>query len=509
MFLMHHELDIPRNPEECKERLDEQDHDLMDAVLAVAEAIRDMASEPRLEGMEKRALLVGGFIRDVLLGWRPKDADLEVYGVSLEQLEKLLNELFEGNVFAVGKTFGVFKVMLGDGKELDIAIPRRESKTGAGHRGFSVQGDPTMSVEEASRRRDFTMNSIAVDPLTGELFDPYGGMKDIESHMLRVTDPERFQDDPLRVYRAVQFAARFDLVLETQSRELLREMIHQGVTDELPSERITEEIRKLLLKSDKPSIGFELARDLKLIDRDYPELLALIGTKQEPLWHPEGDVWIHTMMVLDEAAIIIRQTGRKFSDEEKLEVMLGCLCHDLGKPAATLMEDERIRSKDHEEAGEAPARALLNRWSFGSDIEMAVIHIVKQHLKPGMHQKALGEGKMSEDQYANAIRRLVKRIYPVSWRVLIAACEADWRGRSIPGADTEPYETGNLFIKTVLMSKLDEAPTKPLILGRDLIGLGLKPGPEFGRLIHAVEEERDEGRLKTHEEALEYLKTII
>jgi len=223
--------DIPESKDELRERLFAQDQKLFGAANRLANTIRSVPADPKHPNTEPRALIVGGFVRDAVLGKYPKDADLEVYGISPARLESLLEQLFEGQVNAVGRSFGVYKVALGEGLDFDISIPRRESKTGAGHQGFTIYGDPDMTVEEAARRRDFTFNSIAADPLTGEIIDPFNGLDDLRNGILRVTDPERFQDDPLRVYRALQFAGRMDLTTDQKTRELLTEIVARGDLD--------------------------------------------------------------------------------------------------------------------------------------------------------------------------------------------------------------------------------------------------------------------------------------
>lgn len=493
--------------------LEQQDTRLVEAATKLAETVRALPSDPKYPNIQPRALLVGGFVRDAMLGLHPKDADLEIYGVSPERLESLLEQMYSGKVDAVGRSFGILKIHLAADLEFDVSIPRRESKQGTGHKGFVVESDPGMSIEDAARRRDFTVNAICADPLTGEVFDAFGGLEDLEHKILRVADAERFQDDPLRVYRAVQFSARLGFSVEPKSFELMREMVERGDLRELSKERVSEEIKKLLLKSERPSVGFWLMRELGIIARDYPELHALIGTMQELEWHPEGDVWIHTLMVMDQAALIIRRETSHLSDEEKLQVMLSALCHDLGKPSTTKMGEKagvmRLRSLGHEEAGEEPTKMLFNRWAFSHDVEIASIAATTQHLKPSMLYLQKAKGTLSEEQYVNALRKLVKRIYPVSWRVLIAVAEADFRGRAIPGADTDPYLYGADFEKTILANHLDEEPTKPLIQGRDLLDRGVKPGKKMGEVIREIEHLRDEGKIKTREEALARLDHLL
>ncbi|MBI4139056.1 HD domain-containing protein [Candidatus Uhrbacteria bacterium] len=481
---------------------------LFDAVTRMVACVRELAPEPGYRENAPRVFLVGGFVRDELIGRVSKDVDLEVYGIAPERLETALADAFPGKMNVVGRAFGILKIFVEEGIDLDIAIPRRESKSGAGHKGFAISGDPLMAPQDALRRRDFTVNAIAADAVTGELVDPFGGAEDLRARILRVVDPRTFPDDPLRVYRALQLAARLELTVEPETIELMRGMVSRGDLAELSNERITEEIKKLLLKSARPSVGFVLARELGIIERDYPELHALIGTEQEKEWHPEGDVWIHSLMVIDQAAKIIRRPDAAFSEAEKIQVILGSLCHDLGKPPTTKVIGGRIRSRGHEEAGVAPTTSLLGRWTFGADALHACLAVVQDHLKPTMLYLSREKGELSDEQYVNAVRRLLKRIAPMSWQVFLAAAEADSRGRAFPDADTGPYPQGRLFRETVEKLQQDGEAMKSLLQGRDLLELGVAPGPDMGKIIEAVEEARDRGEIKTKEEAIELVKRL-
>jgi len=466
-----------------------------------------------------QAYLVGGFVRDQLAGIESKDADIEVFGIEASLLEKRLIDLFDGRVETVGRSFGVFKVMLGNGIDVDVAIPRRESKSGKGHKDFIVVGDPSMSIEDAARRRDFTINAMYRHLANDQLIDPFGGAQDLRDRKLRAVDALTFIEDPLRVYRGIQFTARFGLTIAPETFDLMRRMVHQRELDHLPSERVTTEIKKLLLQSQMPSMGFELMRELGIIEHYYPELQALIDTPQEPEWHPEGDVWIHTMMVIDRAAQIANRGSQPlnpfegFTDDERLQIVLGALCHDLGKPATTTMGEKhgipRIRSLGHEEAGIDPTKSLLKKWDFGHSAFTAAIVAAKEHLKPGMLSMQVDQGHMTEEQYVNAIRKLIKRIYPVSWKILLAVAESDYRGRTIPGVETELYVAGQRMRNAISEYKLDEAPTKPLLMGSDLIALGVEPGPRMGEIIKRIEEARDAGTITTREEALRAMKELV
>ena len=236
-----------------------------------------------------RAMLVGGCVRDELMGIEPKDFDVEIYGIAPDKLREILQSF--GKVDAVGEAFTVYKI----GLDLDVSLPRRERKTGVGHKGFTVEGDPEMSFEEASKRRDFTINAILKDALTGEIVDIFGGREDIKNRILRVVSNETFAEDSLRVLRAAQFAARFEFDISAETVELCREI---GLTD-LPKERIWGEMEKLLLKAEKPSIGLKWLYDLGVVRQLFPELQTLVGVPQQPEWHPEGDVDVHTLMVAD------------------------------------------------------------------------------------------------------------------------------------------------------------------------------------------------------------------
>lgn len=457
------------------------------------------------------ARLVGGVVRDLLLGHTTNDADIEVFGVPAEELQEQLQRHFPGHVHTVGQAFGVLKIDLERGFSLDVALPRRESKAGKGHTGFLIESDPHLDPKEAARRRDFTINAISLDPISLEVYDPWDGQKDLRDHLLRVVDPRTFQDDPLRVYRAAQFAARFHLQIDHESLALMKDMVRRGDLEELSKERVTEEIRKLLLKSTKPSIGFEVMRELGIIERSYPELHALIDTPQEAEWHPEGNVWIHTMMVIDAAASIIQQTERHLNPEDQLVVMLGALCHDLGKPPTTQTMDKggimRIRSLGHEEGGRGPTASLLAKWCFGSTCEETVIATTVDHLKPGLLFRAYEKGELQETSYANAVRKLLRRIRPASAEVLLAVAEADHRGRGFEDALTAPYVMGEAFRKIMEQAELNKPEAlEPLLHGKDLIELGVQPGPEMGTLIRSVELARDDGRITNKEEALAYIK---
>ncbi|WP_352430365.1 HD domain-containing protein, partial [Pyrinomonas sp.] len=299
--------------------------------IRIPEKIKRLAERVRREG--GRALLVGGCVRDALLGTEPKDWDVEVYGLHPERLRRILDEMFE-SVDAVGASFAVYKV----GPDLEVSLPRRERKSGRGHRAFVIQGDPAMTVEEATRRRDFTINAILMDPLSGEIIDPFGGRADLEARRLRAVSPLSFPEDSLRVLRAAQFAARFHLDIEPETVALCRTI---DLSD-LPAERIWGEMEKLL-GADRPSIGLRWLVELGAVHQLFPEIEALIGCPQDPEWHPEGDVFTHTLLVVDRARELVADLDRP----RRLALMLAALCHDFGKPLTTQFIDGRLRAPAH------------------------------------------------------------------------------------------------------------------------------------------------------------------
>lgn len=459
--------------------------------------------------VEPRAWIVGGWVRDRLLGQESFDVDIEVFGVPAERVIELAKRVFGDRLDLVGQSFGVIKAFV-EPYQIDIALPRRESKVGSGHKGFLIDSDPTIPYAEAARRRDFTINSVLFDPLTENIVDPFQGQRDIAERILRVVDAHTFIEDPLRVYRGIQFAARFELEIEPNSFAFMKKMVSDGALEELSKERITEEWKKLLLKARQPSIGLRLLLTLGIAHRFFPLFEEMLATPQEPEWHPEGDVWIHTLLCVDQAAEIIRRDG--FTEEEQLTIMLGTLCHDFGKPATTKpgMKDGvlRIRSLGHEAAGVEPTHAFFSRFTFGESIERTAAEIVNIHLQPGMLFKQWEQGTIDTKGYVNAVRKLVKKLHPASWRLLLAVSEADFRGRGSTYVGA-PYLYGASFARIVDEYRLDQEPTKTFIQGSDLQARGLTPGIRFGEIIRHIENMRDQGLIQTREEALQALDRYL
>jgi tRNA nucleotidyltransferase (CCA-adding enzyme) len=462
-------------------------HESLDVELqtatAIARVVRDAGG---------RALIVGGWVRDRLMAASTglgaespsKDLDLEVFGVDADRLKEILRAF--GSVNTVGESFTVYKVA-----GLDVSLPRRESKTGRGHRGFTVSGEPGLPLREAARRRDFTINAISWDPLTEKYEDPFDGRVDLDRRLLRAVDPSTFGDDSLRVLRAVQFAARFAFAVDPQTTALCRAI----PLDDLPAERLWGEIEKLLLRARRPSIGFALALEMGVIERLFPELDALIGCPQEPEWHPEGDVWIHTLLVVDEARKRIDDLGYP----QQVAIMLGAVCHDLGKPGTTAFLNGRIRSLDHEEAGVAPAIAVLDRLNVhslqGYDVRREVLGMVANHLKPGMFavaQPPVGDG---------AFRRLAQK---VDLELLARVARADCEGRG-GGFDCSAMDR---FLVRARELGVEHAPPEPLVKGRHLVEIGVAPGPALGEVLRQVYERQLDGTVADFDAAFALAREI-
>lgn len=435
-----------------------------------------------------RALLVGGWVRDFIRGVENVDYDIEVYGLEATALRALLDA--QGKVDAVGEAFTVYKVRLRD-RELrksfvvDVSLPRRESKTGRGHRGFVVEGDPAMSFEEAARRRDFTINAMMYDPLKDEIIDPYGGREDITRKIIRVVDPKTFVEDSLRVLRAMQFAARFEYSIDPATIELCRTI---DLSD-LPAERIWAEVEKWLLQSRRPSLGLWAARELGITGKLWPEIHALIDCPQDPTAHPEGDVFIHTGMVLDEARKLIDDLPRP----KQIAVMLAALCHDLAKPHTTKIENGRIKARDHEMMGVAMTDQFLDRFKLFTfdnyDVRLQVILLVKNHAVP--HQWFKSREAITDGMF----RRLALK---VELDLLYRVARADCLGRA---GDFKP-DAEEWFIARARKLGVEERAPDPLLMGRHVLELGLKPGPRVGEIIRAVYEMQLDGDVVTLDDAI-------
>jgi tRNA nucleotidyltransferase (CCA-adding enzyme) len=435
-------------------------------VLEIGEALSRAGATP---------VLVGGAVRDALIGVQIKDLDIEVFGLELSQLEAELRSF--GKVIAVGRAFGVLRVA---GLDVDFSLPRRDSKTAAGHRGFDVALDPSLPFEEASRRRDLTVNSMGVDLQSGALLDPHGGQRDLTERVLRATDPRFFSEDPLRALRVAQFCARFDM---TPTPELIT-LCGRLDLSELPGERLWGEFHKLLCRGVKPSLGLAFLRSANLL-RFFPELAALVDVPQDPEWHPEGDVWVHTLMVIDCAARLRDEVCDDFAIDAEV-LMFGALCHDLGKPGTTEKIDGRIRSRDHERQGAQPTLAFLDRLRASNELKAKVSTIVQHHLAPALYVK--------NGAKARGYRKLARELAAVglSLRSLERVARADHLGRTTDEALRGAFPAGDEFLRRASELLVEDRGPSDVVMGRHLIARGLSPSPRFGEILDRCRDLQDQ-----------------
>lgn len=400
-----------------------------------------------------RCFFVGGCVRDDLMGRPTKDLDMEVHGIAPAQLEEILDAL--GQRISIGESFGIYNLK---GHSLDIAMPRKESLRGQGHRDFDVFVDPFIGIEGAAKRRDFTCNALMQDVCTGEILDPFGGEADLRSGILRHVSEDSFAEDPLRVLRCAQFAARFDFRVAPETMALCRTMDLRH----LPRERIEGELKKALLQAERPSIFFKILLEMEQLEVWFPELKDLIGVPQNPKYHAEGDVWNHTMLVLEEAAKLRHRAANP------LWFMLTALVHDFGKAVCTEEKNGVIHAYQHETLGLPLAEAFLRRITAETKCIAYVLNLTALHMKPGTVAGA------------NAALKTTNRMFDeaVDPEGLVCMALADDRGRirETPGRDDEPF----------LMERLEayrQTMAQPHVTGRDLMEAGLTPGRDFSGLL--------------------------
>ncbi len=461
---------------------------LLDAVRTIAGLVKEAGG---------RALMVGGSVRDLLSGATDvKDVDLEVFGLEPKRLQDVIGRRFEFD--ACGLSFGVLKIKHVD---IDVSLPRRESKRGVGHKGFLIDSDPFLSIPEAASRRDFTVNAMYYDPLAEVFEDPYGGVADLKDRVLRHVSP-KFVEDPLRVLRGMQFIARFDLRPAPETVEICR----QVTIEDLPPERLFEEWAKLLTKGVKIGQGLAFLRETGWV-RYFPELERIIGCEQDPKWHPEGDVWNHTCLCLDAFARrrVERLRSREVEKEDSSEdliVGLAVLCHDFGKPATTAYDPKtgHIRSLGHDVAGIEPTRAFLRRLTNEERILREVPPLVAHHMQPfALWRAHAGDA---------AIRRLALKVGRIDRLIRVAHADDEGRPPECRGG-TSAGEDLKWLEATAERLRIAASVPKPLLMGRDLIAMGHRPSSKFGNWLSASFEAQLDGLFTDHEGAIAHFKEKI
>jgi len=408
--------------------------------------------------------LIGGAVIDCFKGYEVKDWDVEVFGLNLSVVQDILEENgYECNI--VGRSFGVIKISAG-GIDMDISVPRRDNKSGIGHKGFDVQFDPSMTPLEAGSRRDLTINSMYVDLVTGEIVDPFNGVADLERGIMRATSHESFVEDPLRVLRVMQLLARKGKMVDSSTVELCRSM--WADFRDLPSERVFEEFYKLLMKSENPSMGLRFLAECSWVSH-FPELSAMIGCPQNPEHHPEGDVWEHTLQVVDAAAKLRSSVDRDW----QLAFMFATLLHDTGKPSTTAPD---MTAHGHDEAGKEAAATFMRRITNRRRLIEQVVALVGAHMRPF---------QLSRDNRAKggAWRRLSN---VVRLDVLGKLNRADGLSRYGKDVLTARHRVSELC--DYWYGVLGNKPVPPVLLGRHVIAKGVKTGKRVGEILKAAYE---------------------
>jgi tRNA nucleotidyltransferase (CCA-adding enzyme) len=434
-----------------------------------------------------RAYLAGGCVRDALLNCPPKDFDVEVYGVTYEQLVAALSKW--GKTDLVGRSFGVVKLSLRDGAEYDFSLARRDSKTAPGHKGFAIEFDPSLTLEQATARRDFTINSLLFDPRENKIIDLHHGQTDLRQKVLRHTSAA-FVEDPLRVLRGFQFTARFELHAAPETLDLCRAIKH--TIAELPKDRIWHEWRKWSIKSARPSLGLAFLRDCEWLDH-YPEIRALINTQQDPRWHPEGDVFIHTSHCLD--ALVNLPEYERADDDTKSVLVLATLAHDFGKATTTIVAPDGISSAGHESASVPLAETFLERIAAPLHLRERILPLVLNHMF---------QTEMVTDR---SVRRLARRLAPETVESLATLMTADSMGRP-PRPIKVPEFVHSLRAKAAELDVQANAP-KPILQGRHLLERGLKPGRTFKPILDAAFEAQLDGAFNDLDGARSWLTNYL
>ncbi|MBU0720036.1 HD domain-containing protein [bacterium] len=456
----------------------------------------------KMQSLHAKPIIIGGYIRDNILQFyskgqdysqksgSSKDIDIEVYGLSsFSELEDILKEF--GKINTVGKSFGVCKLNI-ENMDLDFSLPRLDNHISAGHRGFEISLKPDLDFKSAIQRRDFTINAIGFDVLEKKIIDPYNGISDLKNKILKAVDKTTFVEDPLRILRAVQFCARFDLDMDEELKTLCREMIESDLLVTLSKERIFEEIKKLLLKSNTPSVGFEILRQLGAL-KYFPELEAIIGVQQNPVYHPEGDVWTHTMLTLD------AMTRLKTDDDKtNLVLMLAALCHDFGKAVTTKEKMGVITSISHETAGLIPAKNFIRRLSNQNELIERVLPLIQYHLMVTQ----LYEQKSKD----SALLRLATK---VNMQELLLLSRADFLGRTTEESKSGVYKAGDAIQKRVKNLDILHKKVPPLLQGRDIMACGISPSKEFSKILDSAYEAQMDGIFNSYEEGMIWLKNFL
>jgi tRNA nucleotidyltransferase/poly(A) polymerase len=452
---------------------------------------------------------VGGSVRDLVRGAPPAEVDILVARYTAGDVAAKLRR--HGRVDLVGRSFGVIKFTM-EGRTYDVALPRKDVPSGSGlrsHKDFAVAFDPELPVEEDLERRDFRCNSMALRLKDGFLIDPFGGQADTRAKKIRLTNPAAFPDDPLRVLRVARFASVLGFSVDPAIYEPARRVDLGG----LSRERVNEELFKILIRSARPSVGLEELFKLGALEQLFPELEALALVIQDSIFHPEKDafghhtVWQHTKLAVDQAAALARVAG--LGQAKSLALLLAALYHDLGKKTTTRWEYKRgrmsITSCGHDIvsgrlAAKVLARAKIHSWN-GYDLEKMVPLLIRTHHRAAeIWQNRESVTKKAFNRLAADVRGEIElMIY------LDAADRAGRRERLVRGLDREARWLFHKFDEL----RVNKETIRPLVMGRDLIGLGVPPGPDMGKILKKLYRMQLDGGFETKAQGLKKARRLI
>lgn len=464
-----------------------------------------------IELFGERVFAVGGSVRDIFLKHKRDDIDLLIVK---EEIDSIIEKLSEyGKINVVGKNFGIV-LFSKDGIHYEIALPRidiTDKSKKSNHKNFIIKADPDIPILEDLKRRDFVCNSMALNLKTGELIDPFGGLQDIKNKILRMTNENSFFDDPLRILRGARFAATLNFSLEKKIYDRANQTDMTG----LSKERIIEELFKMIIRSKFPSIGFTEYFKLGVLKQLFPEIYKMTLTIQDSSFHPETDeqghhtVWKHTLLTMDNIVVLAEKERFEFNEVERLILVLSALLHDIGKVKTTEWNWKRgrmtITSNNHDFVGSLMGAEFFKRMNINSyrgyDIKELIVKLIK------FHHRVNDYWKIREEIGKKTITRLYLEFKDdIKYLILLDVADKNGRGG---GVVDKIDERGEWLLKTIEEYNINKETVKPVIMGRDLIKLGVSSGPVMGKILSEIFDIQIDDGFKDKEEGLLVAKEII
>jgi len=452
---------------------------------------------------------VGGYVRDIARGISSEDVDILIVHHKIESIIEKLKPF--GKIDLVGKSFGIVKFTI-KGKSYDIALPRKDTPKESrlrSHKDFLISVDPSIPLEKDLARRDFRCNSIALRLQDDALIDPFGGLEDIRDKIIRLTNPQAFPEDPLRVLRAARFASILGFSVDQKIYEISKEIDLHG----LSVERVNEEMFKILLFSPLPSLGLEELFKLGALRQVFPELYSLTLSIQDSIFHPEKDayghhtVWHHTELTVDQTKRLADHFD--FKEQKKLALLLAALYHDVGKPDTAQWEFKKgrmiITNNGHDVLSERITKKIFNRFRIfswnGYNLRKMVLALIRCHHRVSeLWQNRDVITKKAFNRLAADANGEIELLV-----CLDAADRAGRREKPIRGLDKE----GKWILEKFKRLNVSKETIKPLIMGRDLIKLGVSPGPKMGKILKKLYQHQLDNDFETKKEGIKLAKKTI